>query len=410
MENWITEQLQGLNIGDNLISVISFIIIVLSIIVVGFIVNLIAKKLILNYVQKLSEKTATKIDDLFIKNKVFHNLAHLAPGATVYFMSSQLNTYGEFLQKLALTYMIFVVAVTSFKVLDSAVEVARIKSPSKGGPLKGIVQVVKIVIIVFCTLLVVVNFMGNSTAWAIFSGIGGMSAVLLLIFKDSILGLVAGLQLSSEKLLKLGDWLEMPKYNANGEVVDISLTKITVRNWDKTYTSIPAYKFIEDSFKNWEGMSEAGGRRIMRAINVDMTSVGFMTGEQIEDLMDVKVLKPYLEDKLKELTSVNETTGRMENINNRKLTNLGTFRAYINMYLKAHPKIRTDYTLLVRQLPPSSEGIPIELYCFTNDIAWANYESIQADIFDHLLSILPEFGLKVFQAPTGSDFNSAFTK
>ena len=408
MQNWITEHLEDLGLSTSLVTILTFIIVLTLIIITGFIVNLIAKKLILGYVQKLSEKTATKIDDMFIKNKVFHNLAHLAPGATVYFMANQLSSYGEIIQKLALSYMIFFVAVTAFRILDSTVEVARIKSPSKGGPLKGITQVVKIVIIVFCTLLIVVNFMGNSTAWAIFSGIGGMSAVLLLIFKDSILGLVAGLQLSSEKLLKLGDWLEMPKYNADGEVVDISLTKITVRNWDKTYTSIPAYKFIEDSFKNWEGMSEAGGRRIKRAINIDMTSVSFLTDGQVEELKDVTILKPYLEKKINELKDSNKVSGIKENLNNRKLTNLGTFRAYVNMYLKAHVSIRNDYTLLVRQLPSSSQGLPIELYCFTNDTAWANYEMIQADIFDHLLAILPEFGLKVFQAPTGSDFHNTF--
>lgn len=404
MEKWISNQLSTFNLNENLVNVITLVSIIVIILITGFIVNLIAKKIILSYVQKLSARTATKIDDLFIKNKVFHNLAHLAPGAAVYFIAGQLSTYGVFIQKLALSFMIFFVAVTAFRILDSAVEVTRIKSPSKGGPLKGIVQVVKIVIIVFSTLLIVVNFMGNSTAWALFSGIGGMSAVLLLIFKDSILGLVAGLQLSSEKLLKLGDWLEMPKYNADGEVVDISLTKITVRNWDKTYTSIPAYKFIEDSFKNWEGMSEAGGRRIKRSINMDMTSVGFLTNEQVEDLKDVTILKPYLDKKLNELATTNTVTGVKENLNNRKLTNLGTFRAYINLYLEAHPSIRNDYTLLVRQLSPSSNGIPIELYCFTNDTAWANYESIQADIFDHLLAIIPEFGLKVFQDPTGSDF------
>jgi len=404
MTKWITEHLQDFNLGDNLITLITFIIILAIIIITSFIVNLIAKKLILNYVHKLAKKTATQIDDLFIKNKVFHNLAHLAPGATVYFMANLLSNYGDIVQKLAMTFMIFIVAITAFKILDSAVEITRIKSPSKGGPLKGIVQVVKIVIIVFSTLLIVVNFMGNSTAWAIFSGIGGMSAVLLLIFKDSILGLVAGLQLSSEHLLKLGDWLEMPKYHADGEVVDISLTKITVRNWDKTYTSIPAYKFIEDSFKNWEGMTQAGGRRIKRALNIDMTSVGFLTDEQIEDLKGINILKPYLEKKLEELNNANETNGIKENINNRRLTNLGTFRAYIDMYLKAHLSIRNDYTLIVRQLPPSSEGLPIELYCFTNDTAWNNYENIQADIFDHLLAIIPEFGIKVFQAPTGSDF------
>lgn len=404
MELWITQQLEQTSINVNYITFLRFIIITLIIILTGLIVNFIAKNLILSYVKKLSIRTVTKVDDIFIKNQVFHNLAHLAPGMVVYFMASQLGIYSAFIQKLAMTFMIFFISVSIFRVLDSTLEVTRIKSPLKGGPLKGIVQVVKIVIIVFSVLLVIVNFMGNSTAWAIFSGIGGMSAILLLIFKDSILGLVAGLQLSSEKLLKLGDWLEMPKYNADGEVIDISLTKITVRNWDKTYTTIPAYKFIEDSFKNWEGMSEAGGRRIKRSINIDMTSVSFLSKQQIEELKQVVLLQPYLNQKLLELSKINMPVTNKDNINQRKLTNIGTFRAYIELYLKAHPSIRSDFTLLVRQLSPNSHGIPIEIYCFTNDTAWANYENIQADIFDHILAIIPEFDLKIFQSPTGSDF------
>ncbi len=206
---------------------------------------------------------------------MFHNLAHIAPGAVVYLMANVMDTSTEMIQKLAMTFIILVVTISVFKTFDSLVEYTRLKSPSKGGPLKGIFQVAKIAVVVFTVLLIIVNFMGNSTAWAIFSSIGGMSAILLLVFKDSILGLVAGVQLSAEGLLTLGDWLEMPKYNADGEVVDISLTKITVRNWDKTYTTVPAYKFIEDSFKNWEGMSESGGRRIKRALYLDMNSVGF---------------------------------------------------------------------------------------------------------------------------------------
>lgn len=375
--------------------------------VLAFIVNLIAKKIILHYVHIIAKKTSTQIDDIFIKNKVFHNLAHIAPGAVIYGMANLLDDSTDFVQRLAMTYIIIVVTVAIFRAFDSAVEYTRMKSPSKGGPLKGIMQVAKIAVIVFAVLMLIVNFLGNATALAIVGSVGGMSAVLLLVFKDSILGLVAGIQLSSEGLLKLGDWLEMPKYNADGEVVDISLTKITVRNWDKTYTTVPAYKFLEDSFKNWEGMSEAGGRRIKRALYIDMNSVGFLTEEQVSLLYKINVLKPYLDEKTEDINTYNKGAEGDHIANLRKMTNIGTFRAYVVRYLKAHPKIHSSYTLLVRQLAPTEKGLPLEIYCFTNDTAWANYEGIQADIFDHLLAIMPEFGLRVYQGPTGYDFKSA---
>jgi len=402
----IIEQLNNTTINENLIQLVANLIIITVILLIGFIVNFIARNLILKYVKKLALKTSTTLDDLFIEKKVFHNLAHLAPAATVYVLANQLSLYTSIIQKFTMTFMIIIVVISTFNALDSIVEYTRFRSPTKGGPLKGIIQVFKITLIVFSTLLVIVNFMGNSTAWAIFSGIGGMSAILMLIFKDSILGLVAGFQLSSEKLLNLGDWLEMPKYNADGEVVDISLSKITVRNWDKTYTSIPAYKFIEDSFKNWEGMSKSGGRRIMRSIKIDMTTIGFLSQTEIEELKEVNLLKPYLEEKQKELSNSNYSNNVKENLNSRKLTNIGTFRAYIELYLKTHPNVHQDYTLMVRQLEPTISGLPLEIYCFTNTTAWVSYEGIQSDIFDHLLAIVPEFGLQIYQMPTGSDFQN----
>lgn len=403
---WLT----SMNFNDVSALIIAYIIIAVVTIVLAFLANLIAKKIILHYVHKLAAKTATRADDIFVKNKVFHSLAHIAPGTVVYLMANIMDTSTEMIQKLAMTYIILVVTMAIFRSFDSIVEYTRIKSPAKGGPLKGILQVAKIVVIVFTVLLVIINFMGNSTAWAIFSSIGGLSAILLLVFKDSILGLVAGVQLSADGLLKLGDWLEMPKYNADGEVVDISLTKITVRNWDKTYTTIPAYKFLEDSFKNWQGMTEAGGRRIKRCLYLDMNTIGFLSEEQIGLLNQVNVLKPYINERMEDIESFNRDAEGEHIANLRKMTNIGTFRKYVEMYLKAHPGIHDSYTLLVRQLAPGDNGLPLELYCFTNDTAWGTYESIQADIFDHLLAILPEFGLRVYQKPTGGDFVGALTE
>jgi len=373
-------------------------------VLLAFIANIIAKKVLLTYMHKIAKKTSNKIDDILIEKKVFQYLAHVAPGIVVYYMARYFTNFASTLEKLAIAYIIITVTIAIFRSLDAVVAITRSKSLSKSGPVKGIVQVVKIVVVVFNVLLIVVNFMGNSTAWAIFSGIGGMSAVLLLVFKDSILGLVAGMQLSSGGLLKVGDWLEMSKYHANGEVVDIALTKITVRNWDKTYTTVPAYKFLEDSFKNWEGMAEAGGRRIKRSISIDLNSVRFLSEEEIMKLREINVLKPYFSNRLEEIAQFNLGAENENNANIRRLTNIGTFRTYIYMYLKAHPNIHDSFTLLVRQLPPTGKGLPIELYCFTKDPTWRIYEDIQADIFDHLIAIIPEFGLRIFQEPTGADF------
>lgn len=399
----LIEWLAFLHLNELATLIIAYIIIGLVTLLIAYLANVIAKKVILHYVKKVAAKTATKADDIFVKNKVFHSLAHIAPGIVVFLSANVMDTSTQWIQKFAMSFIIIVVTMAIFRSFDALVEYARLKSPKRGGPLKGIFQVAKIAVTVFTILLIIMNFMGNATAWAIFSSIGGLSAILLLVFKDSILGLVAGVQLSADGLLKLGDWLEMPKYNADGEVVDISLTKITVRNWDKTYTTIPAYKFLEDSFKNWQGMTEAGGRRIKRAIYIDMNNIGFLSETQLEALRQINVLKPYIMNKTEEINQFNKGAEGDHVANIRKLTNVGTFRKYVEMYLKAHPGIHQGYTLLVRQLPPCEQGLPIELYCFTNDTAWANYEGIQADIFDHLLAIMPVFGLKVFQQPTGCD-------
>lgn len=404
MKTLITEQLTRLKIADGVATVLAYVIIVSGIVIISWLSNLITKKIIMHYVTKFVEKTSNTMDDILLKNKVFYNLAHVTPGVVIYFSAFLLGSATAFVQKLAMSFIIFIIAYSILKILDSFVEFYRTKDISKGRPIKGIIQVIKIIVVVFTVLFVIVNIMGNSTAWAIFSGIGGMSAILLLIFKDSILGLVAGIQLSTDGLLKIGDWLEMPKYHADGEVIDISLTKITVQNWDKTYTTVPAYKFLEDSFKNWEGMSEAGARRIKRAINIDINTIGFLKQEELNELRKISLLKPYIDEKHKEIDVFNKDIMSEDKIGKRALTNIGTFRAYINLYLKNHPKIHKTYTLLVRQLAPTEQGLPIEIYCFTNDTAWGNYEAIQADIFDHLFAIAPEFGLRIYQQASGYDF------
>jgi miniconductance mechanosensitive channel len=251
---------------------------------------------------------------------------------------------------------------------------------------------------------------GKSPAMLL-SGLGALSAVMMLIFRDALTGLVAGIQLSANNMLLEGDWLEMPAFGADGDVIEISLTTVKVQNWDKTISTIPTYALITNSFKNWRGMSESGGRRIKRAIHIDMTSVRFSSPEMIEKYRRMQLLRPYIEKKLQEIKAYNaeHQIDESESVNGRRITNLGTFRAYLVAYLRNHPMINQEMTFLVRHLAPTDHGIPIEVYVFSSDKVWANYEAIQADIFDHILAIIPEFGLRVFQQPTGADLQQLRT-
>jgi miniconductance mechanosensitive channel len=265
--------------------------------------------------------------------------------------------------------------------------------------------VVKIIFYAAAVIMIISIFSGKAPS-LLLGGLGAMAAVLILVFKDTILGFVASIQLSANKMVNVGDWISMPKYNADGDVIDISLNTVKVQNWDKTIATIPTYALVSESFNNWKGMEESGGRRIKRSINIDMNSVGFLDAEQIEKFRKYYLLKDYINRKEKEISEFNKSL-KLEGdqvTNGRKMTNLGTFRKYLEEYLKQHPKIHQDMTFLVRHLQPSDKGLPIEIYVFSNDQAWANYEAIQADIFDHILAIIPEFGLRVFQNPTGSDF------
>ena len=271
-------------------------------------------------------------------------------------------------------------------------------------PIKGYVQVVKILLFAIAAILMVASLIDRSPL-ILLSGLGAMAAVLMLIFQDTLLSLVASVQISSSDIVRVGDWIEMPQLNADGDVIDIALHTVKVQNWDKTITTIPTKRFISDPFKNWRGMQESGGRRIKRSLLLDQTSISFLNPEQITRLQRFLLLGQYLNSKQSELLSWNSALAEasQEPANTRRVTNIGTFRAYVEHYLRQHPGIHQEMTQLVRQMNPTADGLPLELYCFTNTIAWARYEAIQSDIFDHLLAILPEFGLRVFQHPSGAD-------
>jgi miniconductance mechanosensitive channel len=271
-------------------------------------------------------------------------------------------------------------------------------------PIKGYIQVVTIVIYALAAILMVAALIDRSPL-ILLSGLGAMAAVLMLIFQDTLLSLVASVQISSSDIVRVGDWVEMPQLNADGDVIDIALHTVKVQNFDKTITTIPTKRFISDSFKNWRGMQESGGRRIKRSLYIDQTSVRFLSPDEIAHLQRFLLLGQYLSNKQSELLGWNAELAEAaeEPANTRRVTNIGTFRAYVEHYLRQHPGIHPGMTQIVRQLQPTSDGLPLELYCFTNTVAWVAYEGYQSDIFDHLLAILPEFGLRVFQHPSGAD-------
>lgn len=282
---------------------------------------------------------------------------------------------------------------------------------SKNRPIKGFIQVLKI--LVLCgAAIIMISVLIDESPFLLLSGLGAVTAVLLLVFKDTILSLVASVQLTTNDMLRVGDWITMPSMQADGDVVDISLHTVKVQNFDKTITTIPTHRLVSDAYQNWRGMSEAGGRRIKRSLVIDQNTIRFLNDDEVLDLKKFKMLKSYLAEKREEISEWNaqELSGEDAPVNARRLTNIGTLRAYIAAYLKWHPRIGDQFTLLVRQLDPGPKGLPIEIYCFTDTTNWGEYEGIQADIFDHLLAILPEFGLKIFQEPSGADFQRALTE
>ncbi len=368
----------------------------------------VARRVATQLIPKLQTATKTNWDDLLVENKVFRRLSLLAPALVVYFAIPMVCSGYPQAQGLLVgaTKLYFIVAgvliLTAFVNAMHAVYQTFVVSAEI--PLNSIIQVVKI-IIYFVSVILCISVIFNKTPVYFISGLGAMTAVLLLVFKDPLLGFMAGIQLISNKMLRHGDWIEMPKYGADGDVIEITLTTVKVRNFDQTISTVPTYALITDSYKNWRGMQESGGRRIKRAIHVDMNTIKFCTDEMVERFSKIRYITEYMEGKKEEITAHNAGLGidSQDRINRRQLTNIGTFRAYVSAYLRNHPMISPDMTFLVRQLAPTQHGLPLEIYVFCIDKAWANYEGVQSDIFDHLLAIAPEFDLGVFQFPSGRD-------
>jgi len=383
------------------------IIFLVGLILLAILLDLSSKRFLLKWVHHLVRKTKTQLDDVMAKCGVFSRIAHLIPGVLVYLALPLINfndSINGYIQVAVIIYLLLMGLLTISAFLESISITLQRRKGYEHIPVRGFIQVLQIILFIAGFICCVATIMGKSPMFLLGS-FGAFTAVIMLIFKDAILGFVAGIQLSANKMLNLGDWVEMPKYGADGDVIDISLTTVKVQNWDKTITTIPSYALISDSFKNWKGMSESGGRRIKRAIYLDMTSIKFLDDQMIEKFRKMEILKQYVEKNVSELEDYNKDHNISESpINGRKLTNIGTFRAYLVAYLKNNPMINQDMTFIVRQLAPTSEGLPLEVYVFCKDQAWVNYEAIQSDIFDHIFAAVGEFDLRVYQHPTGADF------
>ncbi|BBE35092.1 mechanosensitive ion channel family protein [Sphingosinicella microcystinivorans] len=317
------------------------------------------------------------------------------------------DTADTIIRNVAAAFSIMTIAMAISSSLSLLNDVYQRRDDAAERPIKGYVQVGKILVYCAAAVLVVSALMDRSPL-ILLSGLGALAAVLMLVFQDTILSLVASIQITSNDMLRVGDWIEMPGQNADGDVIDIALHTVKVRNWDKTITTIPTSRLIKEAFKNWRGMSESGVRRIKRALLIDQTSVRFLGAEQIERLKRTALIAPYLAEKVGEIDRWNRERNAADSVNARRLTNLGTFRHYVEAYLHAHSGIAEGQTTMVRQLDPTPTGLPLELYCFTNTTVWTDYEAIQSDIFDHLIAILPEFDLYLFQEPAGRDFAAGF--
>ncbi len=379
----------------------------LAVIIVAYLANFITRRIMVSGVSYLVKRTRTTWDDALLRHRVFVRLAHLAPAIVFYSTAGLFPPVTDLIQRLSMVYMIMAGLHAFNGFLNAAVDIYNQYDISREKPIKGYVQIGMIIISIFVGVYALATLL-NRSPWPLLSGMGAMTAIILLIFKDSILGFVASVQLSLNDMVQIGDWIQMPKYGADGDVVDVSLLTIKVQNWDKTITTIPAYALISDSFINWRGMKESGGRRIKRHINIDMTTIKLCSPEMLDRYEKFRLITEYVRTKRKEIADYNSENriDTTELINGRNMTNVGTFRAYAVAFLRNHPMIRQDMTFLVRHLQPGEHGLPIEIYVFSKDTVWANYEAIQADIFDHLLAVVPMFDLRVFQQPTGNDFRS----
>jgi miniconductance mechanosensitive channel len=381
-------------------------------ILVAILAYIIAKHVVVRGIRHLITKLKFANHDIMSQHSVIRRIANIVPAivimngiVTVPHLSAKMVS---FVQMAAQAFIFLTIALAIGELLNIFNLVYQRNPKSRNKPIKGYLQLIKLIIFIVCGLMILGTFL-KKDVFTLLAGFGAMAAVLMLVFQNTILSLVASVQISSYDMVRIGDWIEMPSLNADGDVIDMSLHTITVQNFDKTFTTIPTNKLVTDTFKNWRGMSQAGIRRIKRSLYIDQSSVHFMSEAEQSKLKEFLLLDQYLDHKSTELVEFNQKLSNTSPCNQRRLTNIGTFRAYVELYLNQHPNISKHQSLIVRQLQPTEKGLPLEIYAFSNQIAWKDYEAIQSDIFDHLIAILPEFGLKVYQAPSGYDMQIALS-
>lgn len=394
-------------IAHNLGQSATIVVLILIALISYYVSWVLIKKLLLPVIRK----SKTQFDDILLKYKFFRKVSYLIPTLFIFYFiedigitnEAQINGFRSLLE--AIFVIIFIMIINS--ILSTVNDYYNRFDVSRDRPIKGVIQVAKIILYIF-GLMAVISTLFHRDITSILLSLGTLSAVLMLIFKDPILGFVGGLQLVMNNMVRIGDWISMPKFGADGTILEITLTTVKVQNWDKTIVTIPTYSLISDSFQNWRGMEESGGRRIKRSVNIDMDSVKFCSPEMLAKFQKIHAINNYIGEKELEIRDYNEKTGADPSIlvNGRRQTNLGVFRAYLKAYLRNRSDINLDLTFLVRHLQPSEKGLPIEVYVFTKTTEWASYENIQADIFDHILAVIPEFELRVFQFPTSNSLKN----
>ena len=413
LETWIELLLINTGVSSEIAPFLRLLIFLLILALVTWISFIITKLFINSYVYKIFKKTAAKWDDLLADKNVLNNVAHIIPAILVRLLAPTIFHDFEnllpFIIKITDSYVIVVGTMILVSMLKVGEYALSSNQSFKDKPVSSYFQLARILLYIATAILILSVLLGKSPIYFL-SAFGALSAIILLIFKDTILGLVASVQIASNDMVRLGDWVEMPKFNADGDIIGINLNTVKVQNWDKTITTIPTYFFITDSFKNWRGMVESGGRRIKRSIFINSHSIKFVDSVKRQEFVKYHLISDYINNRQSEIEKYNEINKIDTSIliNGRRMTNIGVFRKYIESYLISHPSIRNDMIIMVRQLKIDDRGIPLEIYCFTKTTSWLEYETIQADIFDHLLSSAKFFDLEIFQQPSGDDFRSVF--
>lgn len=386
---------------------------ILLLLLAAAVADIVARRIVVAIVHRVVKRTTWKWDDVLARHGVFVRIARLVPWLVIFHGIQLVPLVREsaeaLVRKTAVIAMVIVVAMVINAALSALTELYARTVHGRTGTIKGYMQLVNLAVYIIVAIIIL-SVMIDRSPLLLLSGLGALSAVLMLVFKDTILSVVASVQLSSNDMLRVGDWIEMPQFHADGDVIDIALHTVKVRNWDKTITTIPTWRLISDPYKNWRGMQESGGRRIKRALYLDVDTVGFLDDDQVGQLRELQLLTQYMDDKLAELAQWNAAPQRAGTpANQRRLTNIGTYRAYAQALIDNHPDIHQGLTRMVRQLEAAATGVPMEIYCFTATTAWGEYEGIQGDIFDHLMAIAPTFGLAVYQQPSGRDLRMAAT-